>query len=79
MIAGILADSELIESAVMVLLELRPAHPYLSFVDLEKMFRILFILFIAIPIIEIAPLIQVSEVIGGFATIAWLGHGHFGR
>lgn len=34
------------------------------------MFRILFILFIAIPIIEIALLIQVSEVIGGFATIA---------
>ncbi|WMO14877.1 FxsA family protein [Pseudoalteromonas piscicida] len=34
------------------------------------MFRFLFILFIAIPIIEIALLIQVSEVIGGFATIA---------
>ncbi|MBQ4832709.1 FxsA family protein [Pseudoalteromonas sp. MMG010] len=34
------------------------------------MFRFLFVLFIIIPIIEIALLIQVSEVIGGFATIA---------
>ncbi|WP_372761599.1 FxsA family protein [Pseudoalteromonas sp.] len=34
------------------------------------MFRFLFLLFIIIPIIEIALLIQVSEVIGGFATIA---------
>jgi UPF0716 protein FxsA len=34
------------------------------------MFRILFLLFIIIPIIEIALLIQVSDVIGGFATIA---------
>ncbi|CCQ11151.1 FxsA protein [Pseudoalteromonas luteoviolacea B = ATCC 29581] len=34
------------------------------------MFRILFLLFILVPIIEIALLIQVSDVIGGFATIA---------
>ena len=34
------------------------------------MFRFLFALFIIIPIIEIALLIQVSEVIGGFSTIA---------
>ncbi|WP_105213429.1 FxsA family protein [Pseudoalteromonas sp. T1lg22] len=34
------------------------------------MFRALFLLFIIIPIIEIALLIQVSDVIGGFATIA---------
>ena len=34
------------------------------------MFRALFLLFIIVPIIEIALLIQVSEVIGGFATIA---------
>ena len=34
------------------------------------MFRFLFVLFIIIPIIEIALLIQVSDVIGGFATIA---------
>lgn len=34
------------------------------------MFRFLFLLFIAVPIIEIALLIQVSEVIGGFSTIA---------
>lgn len=34
------------------------------------MFRILFLLFIVVPIIEIALLIQVSDVIGGFATIA---------
>ncbi|KAF7768890.1 UPF0716 protein FxsA [Pseudoalteromonas citrea] len=34
------------------------------------MFRILFVLFIVIPIIEIALLIQVSDIIGGFATIA---------
>ncbi|WP_350563241.1 FxsA family protein, partial [Psychrobacter sp. CAL346-MNA-CIBAN-0220] len=34
------------------------------------MFRFLFVLFIIIPIIEIALLIQVSEVIGGFSTIA---------
>jgi UPF0716 protein FxsA len=34
------------------------------------MFRFLFLLFIIIPIIEIALLIQVSDVIGGFATIA---------
>ncbi|MFY8273967.1 FxsA family protein [Pseudoalteromonas sp. SSDWG2] len=34
------------------------------------MFRALFLLFIIIPIVEIALLIQVSEVIGGFATIA---------
>ena len=33
------------------------------------MFRFLFVLFIIIPIIEIALLIQVSDVIGGFATI----------
>ncbi|MEI8704840.1 FxsA family protein [Pseudoalteromonas sp. B62] len=34
------------------------------------MFRFLFVLFIIVPIIEIALLIQVSDVIGGFATIA---------
>ncbi|MEC8225770.1 MAG: FxsA family protein, partial [Pseudomonadota bacterium] len=34
------------------------------------MFRFLFLLFILVPIVEIALLIQVSEVIGGFATIA---------
>jgi UPF0716 protein FxsA len=34
------------------------------------MFRFLFVLFIIIPIIEIALLIQVSNVIGGFSTIA---------
>lgn len=34
------------------------------------MFRVLFLLFILVPIIEIALLIQVSEVIGGVATIA---------
>jgi UPF0716 protein FxsA len=34
------------------------------------MFRFLFVLFIIMPIIEIALLIQVSDVIGGFATIA---------
>jgi UPF0716 protein FxsA len=34
------------------------------------MFRILFLIFIVVPIIEIALLIQVSDVIGGFATIA---------
>ncbi|MFC3033486.1 FxsA family protein [Pseudoalteromonas fenneropenaei] len=34
------------------------------------MFRLLFLLFIAVPIVEIALLIQVSEVIGGWATIA---------
>lgn len=34
------------------------------------MFRILFMLFIVVPIIEIALLIQVSDVVGGFATIA---------
>lgn len=34
------------------------------------MFRFLFVLFIIIPIIEIALLIQVSDVIGGVATIA---------
>lgn len=34
------------------------------------MFRFLFLLFILVPIIEIALLIQVAEVIGGFATIA---------
>ncbi|MCF6435635.1 FxsA family protein [Pseudoalteromonas sp. MMG022] len=34
------------------------------------MFRILFVLFIVVPIIEIALLIQVSDIIGGFATIA---------
>jgi UPF0716 protein FxsA len=34
------------------------------------MFRILFVLFIIVPIIEIALLIQVSDIIGGFATIA---------
>ncbi|WP_440054256.1 FxsA family protein [Pseudoalteromonas sp. T1lg65] len=34
------------------------------------MFKILFILFVAVPVIEIALLIQVSDVIGGFATIA---------
>ncbi|CAM4074210.1 FxsA family protein [Pseudoalteromonas byunsanensis] len=34
------------------------------------MFRILFVLFVVVPIIEIALLIQVSDVIGGFATIA---------
>ena len=34
------------------------------------MIRILFLLFIVVPIIEIALLIQVSDVIGGFATIA---------
>ncbi|CAH9054787.1 hypothetical protein PSECIP111951_04138 [Pseudoalteromonas holothuriae] len=34
------------------------------------MFRILFVLFIVVPIIEIALLIQVSDVIGGVATIA---------
>jgi UPF0716 protein FxsA len=34
------------------------------------MFRFLFVLFIIIPIIEIALLIQVSEVIGGISTIA---------
>ncbi|MBE0376812.1 UPF0716 protein FxsA [Pseudoalteromonas prydzensis ACAM 620] len=33
------------------------------------MFRFLFLLFILVPIIEIALLIQVAEVIGGFATI----------
>ena len=34
------------------------------------MFRILFVLFIVVPIVEIALLIQVSDIIGGFATIA---------
>jgi len=34
------------------------------------MFRFLFLLFILVPIIEIALLIQVAEVIGGFATIS---------
>ncbi|MBD1584265.1 FxsA family protein [Pseudoalteromonas sp. S16_S37] len=34
------------------------------------MFRILFVLFIVVPIIEIALLIQVSDIIGGVATIA---------
>ncbi|MGO2074061.1 MAG: FxsA family protein, partial [Pseudoalteromonas sp.] len=34
------------------------------------MFRFLFLLFILVPIVEIALLIQVAEVIGGFATIA---------
>lgn len=34
------------------------------------MFRFLFLLFIIVPIIEIALLIQVSDIIGGFATIA---------
>ena len=34
------------------------------------MFRALFLLFIIVPIIEIALLIQLSEVIGGVATIA---------
>ncbi len=34
------------------------------------MFKALFLLFIVIPIIEIALLIQVSEVIGGWSTIA---------
>ncbi|WP_105166762.1 FxsA family protein [Pseudoalteromonas sp. T1lg23B] len=34
------------------------------------MFRILFVLFVVVPIIEIALLIQVSDIIGGFATIA---------
>ncbi|WP_404341434.1 FxsA family protein [Pseudoalteromonas mariniglutinosa] len=33
------------------------------------MFRFLFLLFILVPIVEIALLIQVSEVIGGLATI----------
>ncbi|ESP91881.1 MULTISPECIES: FxsA family protein [Pseudoalteromonas] len=34
------------------------------------MFKVLFLLFIVVPIVEIALLIQVSDVIGGFATIA---------
>ncbi len=34
------------------------------------MFKFLFLLFVVVPIVEIALLIQVSEVIGGFATIA---------
>lgn len=34
------------------------------------MFKALFVLFIVIPIIEIALLLQVSEVIGGWSTIA---------
>ncbi|TMP31572.1 F exclusion suppressor [Pseudoalteromonas rubra] len=34
------------------------------------MFKVLFLLFIVIPIAEIALLLQVSEVIGGFATLA---------
>lgn len=34
------------------------------------MFRLLFLLFIIVPIVEIALLIQVSDVIGGWATIA---------
>lgn len=34
------------------------------------MFRILFLLFLVVPIIEIAMLIQISEIIGGWETIA---------
>ncbi|KZN67179.1 hypothetical protein N473_08125 [Pseudoalteromonas luteoviolacea CPMOR-1] len=34
------------------------------------MFKVLFLLFIVVPIVEIALLIQVSDVIGGLATIA---------
>ncbi|KZW99630.1 F exclusion suppressor [Pseudoalteromonas luteoviolacea] len=34
------------------------------------MFKVLFLLFIVVPIVEIALLIQISDVIGGFATIA---------
>ncbi|WP_199610905.1 FxsA family protein [Flocculibacter collagenilyticus] len=34
------------------------------------MFKVLFLLFLVIPIVEIAFLIQLSDVIGGFATIA---------
>ncbi len=58
-------------------IEKRPDSPYLYFITklrehyLESfMFRFLFLLFILVPIIEIALLIQVADVIGGFATIA---------
>jgi UPF0716 protein FxsA len=48
----------------------RTSHISLSLTLGDPMFRILFLLFIVVPIIEIALLIQVSDVIGGFATIA---------